>query len=457
MTRTMSHRMTSTAPRLVDGRVFRGEGVALLFRTSVAVIVVLAVSYAAAVGPTHAVELIYQASPQASASRLLPDPTLTPHNSYIFEPSNSHTTDEQHHVSSSSSSSRGVASQAMNFFDHLRGGARRAVSSLGASNSTSGLSAVAQQQQQPALDTLAVNTHAKDADNELVPADDSDLEEETDDEEDDDDEDADSDEEEDEEDEDEKEHSGKTAAPANTNTQLIKQTGSEVPRMLTDLFGNKIRLDHNRTILVSQKRDLGLLAIKAILLGPLIGLTIKAALIRGLLWAVGAYFLHLFFPSLLSTLGLGTGLVGFARQLQQPNYAQMMLPLLAELPSSVIPNSMNRIVNQYPRVFAPIVDSISAVPAGHCRYRAVCETASYLVRQAHSMSTSLQRISATVYLNFGTEYSKAWLDGIVQSNCAQKYPQCEASPFSMMAARLSEAISQRSSLPPQPQQQTITS
>lgn len=222
--------------------------------------------------------------------------------------------------------------------------------------------------------------------------------------------------------------------------------------VVSDLFGNKIRLENNRTFIVPlQQRNqarflgLGLLTIKALVLGPLIGLTIKAALIRGLMWAIGAYLLHLFFPALLSALGLGTGLVGFARSLQ-PNYAQMILPHLANIPSNLqnsLPTSVNHFVKQYSRVLQPVVESIRSIPEGHCRFRAVCETANYIIRNTQFMSRSLQRISATIYLNFGTEYSKAWLDGIVQSDCSLRYSQCPQSPFSMVASELAEAFRPR--------------
>lgn len=181
----------------------------------------------------------------------------------------------------------------------------------------------------------------------------------------------------------------------------------------------------------SQQRGLGMLAIKAILLGPLIGLTLKAALVRGIIWALLAYGMHLFFPAVLSSLGLGTGLVGFARQIR-PDYSHILatyfLNLIQTLPS------------QYNHIISPIVESIRSIPEGHCRYRAVCETASHLIKNVRSMSSSLQRISATVYMNFGTDYSKAWLDGIVQSDCAVKYQQCTTSPFSMIAARLAQTL-----------------
>jgi hypothetical protein len=188
----------------------------------------------------------------------------------------------------------------------------------------------------------------------------------------------------------------------------------------------------------NKRRDLGMLALKAILLGPLIGLTIKAALIRGLIWAVLAYGLHLVFPALLSSLGLGTGLVGFARQLK-PNYNQMLVSYFVNL-IQTLPASMGGISGQYRQLIVPVVESIRAIPEGHCRYRAVCETASQLIRNSRSMSTSLQRISATIYMNFGNDYSRAWLDGIVQSDCAEKYAQCTTSPFSMVAARLAQTI-----------------
>lgn len=242
------------------------------------------------------------------------------------------------------------------------------------------------------------------------------------------------DEEGDDEDDDEDENEGEEAQKENAERAV-----DEV-KFVTDIFGNKMKLDNNRTILVAQNkaRDLGLLTIKAILLGPLIGLTIKAALIRGLFWAVGAYFLHLFFPGLLGALGLGTGLVGFARQLQ-PDYAQMLMPHLMDLQNS-LPGPLMRMISQYKQVFQPVIEAIRSIPEGHCRFRAVCETANYLVRNTRFMSNTLQRLSATVYLNFGTEYSKAWLDGVVQSDCAVKYAQCTSSPFSTIANRVGEAL-----------------
>lgn len=230
------------------------------------------------------------------------------------------------------------------------------------------------------------------------------------------------------------------------NTEAPFKPDADDVKFVSDIFGNKMKLENNRTILVAQNkaRDLGLLTLKAILLGPLIGLTIKAALIRGLFWAVGAYLLHLFFPGVLGALGLGTGLVGFARQLQ-PDYTQMLMPHLIDLQNS-LPSPIRGLIGQYKQVFQPVVEAIRSIPDGHCRFRAVCETANYLVRNTRFISTSLQRLSATVYLNFGTEYSKAWLDGVVQSDCALKYAQCTSSPFSMIANRVGEAL--RSSRPP---------
>lgn len=208
---------------------------------------------------------------------------------------------------------------------------------------------------------------------------------------------------------------------------------------LTQALIRPTRALSTRSKLQSQRRDLGLLALKAILLGPLIGLTIKAAFIRGLIWAVLAYGVHLFFPSLLSALGLGSGLVGFARQLQ-PDYSHLVAGYLSNIRHIGMPNSFTQMARQYQQVFSPVVESIRSIPEGHCRYRAVCETASHLARQARSMSTTLQRISATVYMNFGTDYSKAWLDGVVQSDCAAKYAQCQGSPFSMVAAKLAQTL-----------------
>lgn len=224
------------------------------------------------------------------------------------------------------------------------------------------------------------------------------------------------------------------AVLANKVTRLQDDDDTDLDRFTTQLPNALVKISNNK------KRDLGLLALKAILLGPIIGLTIKAALIRGLIWAVLAYGLHLFFPALLGTFGLGTGLVGFARQLR-PDYNQMFITYFLNL-LQTLPMSVSGLTGQYHQMIAPIVEAIRSIPEGHCRYRAVCETASHLVRNVRSVSSSLQRISATVYMNFGNEYSKAWLDGIVQSECAVKYSQCLSSPFSMVAARLAQTLGQ---------------
>lgn len=236
-----------------------------------------------------------------------------------------------------------------------------------------------------------------------------------------------------------------SAAAATLEKGITRATRDD--KIVTDMLGTKIRVGNDRTTVVGKNkaRTLELLALKAIILGPLIGLTIKAALIRGIIYALGAYALHLFAPALLGSLGLGTGLVGFARQLQ-PNYQQMLAPQLHRL-QATLPHSFTRLASQYQQVLAPIIESIRSIPEGHCRYRAVCETSYQLIRNARSMSNTLQRISATVYSNFGSDYSKAWLDGIVQSDCAAKYPQCNSSPFSMVAARLAQALGARGALP----------
>lgn len=163
-------------------------------------------------------------------------------------------------------------------------------------------------------------------------------------------------------------------AKASKNQSSSSNSLSEA-RYLTDMFGNRLKLENNQTIILSsassarQARSLGLIMLKAILLGPLIGLTIKAALIRGLMWALIAYALHLFFPALLSSLGLGTGLVGFARGLR-PNYSQMLLPHLMNLQNSM-PRSISRLADQYKQLLDPVIETIRSVPEGHCRYRAV--------------------------------------------------------------------------------------
>lgn len=231
------------------------------------------------------------------------------------------------------------------------------------------------------------------------------------------------------------------------NTRAVNETDDSVT--VEDLFGNLVKVEKNRVAVVgSSARDLGMFALKAMLLGPLIGVTLKGALIRGLIWAMITYGLHLVWPALLLKLGLGSGLVGFARQLQ-PEYAQLLMPHLVNLPATIqqlLPKSVTQMTNQYIRAFSPLLDSISTIPDEACRHRAVCEAADHLIRNSPYMSNSLQRVSATVYVNFGSEYSKAWLDGIVQSDCGAKYAQCVTSPFSNMASKLAESLGNAANL-----------
>lgn len=208
---------------------------------------------------------------------------------------------------------------------------------------------------------------------------------------------------------------------------------------IEDYFGDIVKLNADRTSIVSKPTArVGLLTLKALILGPLIGITIKGAIIRGLVWAIGAYFVHLFFPALLSSLGLGSGLVGFARQLQ-PDYINILLPQLINMPETVgrtLPQPVQRMYWQYARALMPVIEYIRQIPEGACRYRAVCELSSLVSQNARRFGTTLKRLSATIYVNFGTDYSKAWLDGIVKSNCAAKYAQCVESPLATITTRL---------------------
>lgn len=214
---------------------------------------------------------------------------------------------------------------------------------------------------------------------------------------------------------------------------------------IEDYFGDLVTLDHNRTIVghKSQAR-FGPLTITALILGPIVGITLKHALIRGLIWAVGAWLLHLFFPSLLSSLGLGTGLVGM-RQATRPEYLAMILPQLLNIPqtlSSRLPGPMRRIYAQYMQAMLPVVDYIRSIPEGPCRHRAVCELGSLIAQQSKLYNSTLRKISATIYINFGTDYSKAWLDGIVNSNCAAKYAMCSESPLAAVTTHLHQVLNQ---------------
>ena len=69
------------------------------------------------------------------------------------------------------------------------------------------------------------------------------------------------------------------------------------------------------------------------------------------------------------------------------------------------------------------------IPDTECRYRAVCETATYIATKIPAVNEWAKKVSGAFFLNLANPYSKAWINGMMQIDCATTYYMCEESPF----------------------------
>jgi hypothetical protein len=72
------------------------------------------------------------------------------------------------------------------------------------------------------------------------------------------------------------------------------------------------------------------------------------------------------------------------------------------------------------------------IPNSECRYRAVCETATYIATKLPTINEWAKKVSGAFFLNLANPYSKAWINGMMQIDCATTYVYCEVSPFKTM-------------------------
>jgi len=75
------------------------------------------------------------------------------------------------------------------------------------------------------------------------------------------------------------------------------------------------------------------------------------------------------------------------------------------------------------------------IPEPECRYRAVCETATYIATKIPAINEWAKKVSGAFFLNLANPYSKAWINGMMQIDCATTYELCYESPFKTLTDR----------------------
>jgi len=79
--------------------------------------------------------------------------------------------------------------------------------------------------------------------------------------------------------------------------------------------------------------------------------------------------------------------------------------------------------------------SFLQVPEPDCRYRAVCEAATYVATKVPLINEWAKKVSGAFFLNLANPYSKAWINGMMQIDCTATYDKCVESPFRTIVNR----------------------
>jgi len=138
-------------------------------------------------------------------------------------------------------------------------------------------------------------------------------------------------------------------------------------------------------------------------------MTVSTALKLGLLYTVGVWLLSTFFPQALVAIGLTNSfLARGARTTFDFDYEAAYASL------NTLSNKMSTFLN---------------IPESECRYRAVCETSTYIATKVPSMNEWAKKVSGAFFLNLANPYSRAWINGMMQIDCPTTYSQCSESPY----------------------------
>jgi len=75
------------------------------------------------------------------------------------------------------------------------------------------------------------------------------------------------------------------------------------------------------------------------------------------------------------------------------------------------------------------------IPEPECRYRAICETATYIATKVPAINDWAKKVSGAFFLNLANPYSKAWINGMMQIDCNTTYSTCYESPYKTIINR----------------------
>jgi len=141
-------------------------------------------------------------------------------------------------------------------------------------------------------------------------------------------------------------------------------------------------------------------------------LSVTTAIKIGFLYSISVWLLSVIYPKLLNIIGLKTGLVNL-RSVR----STLMPPIDLE--------AMSETMRTIPEKLLAYLD----IPEEECRYRAVCESATYISTKFPLINDWVKKISGALFLNIANPYSRAWINGMMQIDCTATYVTCSESPF----------------------------
>jgi len=168
----------------------------------------------------------------------------------------------------------------------------------------------------------------------------------------------------------------------------------------------------------------GLLSIILSPLAFLAALSLPGLIKVGLLLSGLVWFVFNFFPSIGSLFGFGLPLA------RQANLVYENLHNYGSTLASYGGNLSNQTLAQL------------NLTTPDCRQRAICDTSYYLANTLPSVNSYLTSVSNIFLLNMQSQYSQAWLNGMMKRDCGSLYSGCPKSPFKSISERLRATASQ---------------
>jgi hypothetical protein len=139
-------------------------------------------------------------------------------------------------------------------------------------------------------------------------------------------------------------------------------------------------------------------------------MTVATALKLGLVYTTAVWLLSTFFPQALTALSLSSGLL--ARSTRTASF---------DFDYETVISSLYTVSEKLSNYFH--------IPEAECRYRAVCETSTFIATKIPLINEWAKKVSGAFFLNLANPYSRAWINGMMQINCGTTYSQCYESPY----------------------------